>query len=263
VQRVARWALILLAVAVFGAAGYVVTHNDPVRDAGQTPGLPVISQSASSPPTSPSTSLSTSPLTSMSTSASPTHQAADPKTVVAFLGDDWTSGVGASKNDKRFTTLLTTDLHVIERNFGVDGTGYAKSSASGGAYADRVAAVAAANPSVIIVSGGRNDTSDDGDTAAQQAKQLFTTLHAKLPNAVLIAIAPMWGDSDEPPELVALATAIRKGVTEAGGTYLEIADPIHNHANFMADDADPDDNGYAAIASALKPEIRPLLPRST
>jgi hypothetical protein len=31
----------------------------------------------------------------------------------------------------------------------------------------------------------------------------------------------------------------------------------------MADDADPDDNGYAAIASALEPEIRPLLPRST
>jgi lysophospholipase L1-like esterase len=45
-----------------------------------------------------------------------------------------------------------------------------------------------------------------------------------------------------------------------GGTYLDIPDPIHGHPGFMADAADPNDRGYAAIAAALEPQLALLLP---
>jgi lysophospholipase L1-like esterase len=242
-------ALAVLAVLEIGAAVYVVKHNTA--------------------PKSPEADSSIAAQQQPSTSAAPrtdsfgidaTSAARDP-VVIAFLGDDWTAGTGASSEGKRFSTLVCNELGAQERNFGVDGTGYAKSSASGGPYRSRLAALVAAHPQVVVVSGGRNDRSDYGATAADHARQLFTTLHWKLPDAGLVAVAPFWGDSDLPPELSALARTVRKAVTSAGGSYLDIADPIHGHPAFMADAADPNDRGYAAIAAALEPRLGPLLPR--
>jgi acyl-CoA thioesterase-1 len=257
VNRAANIALAVLAVLVLGAAIYVVTHNDAPSSGGIPAGSVAAHQTQvttapqTTPPGTPSLGLD-------ATSASSAGAGAEP--VIAFLGDDWTAGTGASAKAKRFTTLVCAQLHAHERNFGVDFTGYAKSSDSAGPYLDRVDAVVAANPQVVVVSGGRNDRSDDLATAAEQIKKLFAELHTKLPSAVLIAVAPFWGDSDLPTELVTLADAVKTGVTDAGGTYLDIADPIHGHPDFMADAADPNDQGYASIAAALEPELAPLLP---
>jgi lysophospholipase L1-like esterase len=60
--------------------------------------------------------------------------------------------------------------------------------------------------------------------------------------------------------MVALGAAIKNGVTAAGGTYLDIPDPIHGHPDFMADAADPNNQGYAAIAAAVATQLEPLLP---
>lgn len=251
--RIANIALAMLAVVVFGAAVYVVTNNKAPATHNGAQGSNAAEQTQLSTPVE---TLTVGP--SLGVDASSTTTETPP--VIAFLGDDWTSGAGASASSLRFTTLLCAQLNAVERNFGVDGTGYAKTSDKGGTYRSRVDALVAANPQVVIVSGGRNDQSDDGATAADAAKALFAKLHAKLPDAVLIGVAPFWGDSDLPPEMVALATAVDKGVTDAGGTYVDITDPIHGHPNFMADDADPNDKGYAAIAAALAPQITTLLP---
>jgi lysophospholipase L1-like esterase len=251
VNRVANIALAVLAVVVFGAAIYVVTHNDAPTPHTASGTIAAHQSNALAPPSS--------------TAAASSHgvdatSASAPTTVVAFLGDDWTSGDGASNRAHRFTTLLATQLNVIERNFGAAGTGYAKATDTAGAYSSRVDAVVAAAPAVVVVSGGRNDSSDDPATAAAHARALFAQLHNKLPDAVLVAIAPFWGDSDLPPELTALGDAVKRGVTDVGGTYLDIPDPIHGHPSFMADAADPDDQGYAAIAAALEPQLALLLP---
>jgi lysophospholipase L1-like esterase len=248
--------LAVLAVAEIGAAVYVVRNNDAPKSAAQPPAT--TPATVTSPP--PSIGIEGTGVAPQSTPAqSSPGQSAPP--VIAFLGDDWTSGAGASGKAQRFTTLVCTQLGAREKNFGVAGTGYAKASASGGAYESRVAAVAAADPQVVVVSGGRNDKVDDAATAAEHAKALFRALHRRLPDAQLVAVAPFWGDSDLPPEMVALARAVKKGVTAVGGTYLDVPDPIHGHPSFMADLADPNDQGYAAIATALAPELQRLLPR--
>lgn len=245
----------LLAVVTIAAAGYVLAHHDKVPDAGQALPVPTASTrvGVAAPSSSADSAASLAPNSAASSSGA--HQRA----TVAFLGDDWTAGDGASQPSRRFTSLISRDLHLTERNFGVAGTGYAKSSEHGGRYASRLDAVVAAHPDVVIVSGGRNDMTNFPATTADAAKALFRQLHAKLPHATLIAIAPMWGDSDLPPELADLGDAVRAAVSSVGGHYLDIADPIHGHPSYMSDDADPDDAGYAAIARALEPALRALL----
>ena len=250
VGRTGNVVLAVLAVAEIGAAVYVVRNNNASNSAAAPP-PPVrttTTTTTSSPAASPSLGIE-------GTSAS---QAAAP--VIAFLGDDWTAGTGASAKATRFSTVVCAQLGAREKNFGVDGTGYAKSSADGGPYETRIAAIVAAHPQVVVVSGGRNDKVDAPATAAEHARALFATLHTKLPSALLIAVAPFWGDSDLPPEMIALGVAVKQGVTAAGGTYLDLPDPIHGHPSFMADAADPNDQGYAAIAAALEPLLVPLLP---
>jgi lysophospholipase L1-like esterase len=247
VARVGVVVLAALAVAEIAAAVFVIRDDHSPA--------PAVAAPASTPAVTTS-----SPPPSLGVDATSTSRAPASSVLIAFLGDDWTAGTGASRAANRFTTLVAHQLGVAERSFGVAGTGYAKPSAAGGPYFARVAAVVAAHPDVVVVSGGRNDASDSPATAADDARQLFATLHTKLPDAVLIGVAPFWGDSDLPPEMIQLGHAVKAAVTAAGGTYLDLPDPIHGHPSFMADAADPNDQGYAAIAAALAPALQPLLP---
>lgn len=258
VGRTGNVLLAVLTVAEIGAAVYVVRDTHSSKSA------------AASPPTQPTSPPTHSPSISIidngpgngspSFGIEGTSASLAAGSVIAFLGDDWTAGTGATGEAARFTTMVCAQLGAQEENFGVDGTGYAKSSTDGGPFESRIDAVVAAHPQVVIVSGGRNDYVDAPATAAEHARDVFATLHTELPDAVLIAVKPFWGDSDLPPAMVALAAAVKQGVTAAGGTYLDLPDPIHGHPSFMADLADPNNQGYAAIAAALVPQLQPLLP---
>lgn len=232
----------LCAIAALAVAGYVVSHGQRIPDAGQIPSLPAsITSVPSTTPVAVTTTASDSPL------------------VTAFLGDDWTLGTGASSKSKGFVPIVCKALNLVEHNFAADGTGYAKSSGSDGPYSSRLDAVVAAHPQVVIVSGGRNDVSDDPGTADDAAKALFKDLHQRLPDAKIIVIAPMWGDSGDPPELLAFAAKIKSAVLAVGGSYVVFRDPLYGHPSWMADAADPNDQGYAALASALVSRLGPLL----
>jgi acyl-CoA thioesterase-1 len=244
-QRIRAAAAVSAAVVVFAVAGYVIAHRDPVEHAGQTPGY-VLTTAGSAPTTAASTAPVSHP------------------PVIAFVGDDYTSGKGASAKSKRFSSLVAADLNASETNIGHDGAGYAKKGPDGKTYADVIAAVVDARPDVVVVTGGRNDVLEevDKDTLSAAVAKLFTTLHEKLPQAHLIAVRPFWGDSDPPRQLTALAQMVKTAVTKAGGTYIGLADPLHGHPDYMADDADPNTAGHRAIARALEPKLRPLVTES-
>jgi len=249
VHRIANVALALLGAVVFGLAGYVVLRDDhPPRGAAAGP--------PSSPPALTPTGSSGPPRSGPPGTSAPAVVSAP---VVAFLGDDWTAGTGASRSGARFTTRLSRRLDLRERNFGADGSGYAKSGPDAGPYRTRLDDVVAAHPDVVVVSGGRNDRADDPATAAARARALFAALHARLPASRIVALAPWWGDSSAPGVIVDLGRAVRNGVTAVGGTYLDLPDPLYGHPEFMADDADPNDRGYAAIADAVAGRLRAAL----
>jgi GDSL-like Lipase/Acylhydrolase family len=201
VNRILTALLLVLALGVAGAAVYLFTHDDPVSKAGQTPGY-----QTSVPSSAPSTTSASSP------SATRTRA---PLVRIAFLGDDYTLGKGASSPKKRFTALVGARLDVHETTIAADGAGYAKAPTDGSDYSALVAKVVAAEPDVVVVSGGRNDVYDSADTVRSAAVKLFATLHTRLPKATLVAVAPFWGDSSPPQTLAPVAAAVKAGVTSA------------------------------------------------
>jgi lysophospholipase L1-like esterase len=185
-----------------------------------------------------------------------------PGPIVAFLGDDWTSGTGASNRSKRFTTLVSTALHLRERNLGVAGSGYGKQGRSAGDYFSRIADVVAAGPAVVVVSGGRNDIGESVGFVRSHARRLFQVLRSRLPQTTVVALQPMWGASPPPPALRRVIHAVRKAASAAGVDYIGFPDPLRHHPELMADDAHPNDAGYAAIAAALEKHLTRYLPKS-
>lgn len=234
-RRFPAYATVVAAVIVFAVAGYVIVRADPPPEHGGTPGYSAGPVAATTPATIPV------------------------GTLIAFLGDDWTASTGAGSVRQGFVASVGASLHVPVRAFAVPGGGYAKRSSDGKTYAALVAAVVAAHPTVVVVSGGRNDVGDYVPTMQQAARDLFTALHRALPRAALVGVAPWWGDSQHPQELTPVAAGVQAAVTAAGGDYVDGPDPLQGHPNWMADDADPNAAGYAAIAAALVPRLRPLL----
>lgn len=183
--------------------------------------------------------------------------------VAAFMGDSYTAGAGAGDQAHRFTSLVAAHESWVEQNFGVGGTGYVTtvegSSAQKACSLDRcpsypevIAQAAAANPSIVIVSGGRNDVPNvDGKYAAGVA-DFFQQLRAALPDAQIIATSPLWGADVPPSELASIARAVQDGVTAVGGTYLDIGQPLRGHPEWIiADGIHPNAAGHAAIAQAV------------
>ncbi len=251
VRRVWTGLLLVSAAVVAIAVVYVVRQHPDIPRAGQAPGFsqPV----ESTPPTSRST-------TTGPTTTAPTTTAPSPIRL-AFLGDDYTASSGASSPKAGWTALVSAALEVDATTVSADGAGYAQTGSDGMSYQDLISQVVAANPQVVVVSGGRNDVTHSARQVRIAARKVFASLHTLLPDARLVAIAPWWGDSPHPPKLTKVDTAVQAGVEAVHGVYLDVADALSGHPNWMADLADPNDRGYRAIAASVTGPLQAQLPR--
>ncbi len=180
--------------------------------------------------------------------------------VVAFLGDDFTAGVGASSPAARWTSLVAEKYGWDEKNFGVAGTGYSTGgTAKGAPYSARVAAVAATAPAIVIVSGGRFDIqSPNGPTAIKAGVvATFKALRAALPKAVIIAESPVWPLTKPPATLALVAADVKAAVAAVDGRYLDIDEPLFGLTADFGAHNQPNDAGYAVLAKAFETAYQP------
>lgn len=202
-------------------------------------------------------------LSSPSTIPSATSPAASPTpTVVAFLGDTYTAGGGATEPANRWTTLVSLQLHLTERNFGGSESGYGTAGPDGSAaFVDQLTEIAATNPDAVVIAGGAFDFlgSSTTDEVSSAITRTFADLRARLPNTQLIAISPIWPSLDIPPRLSEIGSQIEAAVSSAGGSYISTdqrwaADPSRLSAEKL-----PNDSGHAALAEAIGTALGPTL----
>jgi hypothetical protein len=222
--------------------------------AAASPSFPPAVSATSAPRPSPTVSARASATSSPSAraaSSSPAHP------VVAFLGDQYIGGDGATSPTLRWTSLVAANLGWTERNFAFGDTGYSTGGKvkGGNPYTSRIPAIAAAKPSIVIVAGGRYDIqSSNGPTQIKAGvTATFTALRAALPNATIIAENPLWSASSPPPALALIAADVQQAVAAVGGRYLYIGQPLIGTPGVLASNpADPNDAGYTALAKAFE-----------
>lgn len=172
-----------------------------------------------------------------------------------FLGDSYTEGVpGASAPSKRFSALFARAQGWREVNLGHGGTGYLPTVPPIGiSYTEMIDEAAAANPDVVVVSGGRNDLEIMDAAWAAGVRSFYSSLRAAVgPDTQIIATSPVWSTDTPPMLLLAACTVVQRAVTAVGGTYVDLGDPLLGKSAYMAaDQIHPNDAGHAAIAEAF------------
>lgn len=180
-----------------------------------------------------------------------------PRPVVAFLGDSYTAGAGASQAHDAFTDKLSRSMGWDVRLFGQGGTGYTnpgQASENESVFSGRVADVIAARPDIVVVQGGTNDTDPAAVKAA--ATQVLADIKTGLPDAKIIAVGPVAVPKFDAEMLKAVSLAIGAAAKDLDVAFIDPAGlGWLVGQKVFPDGVHPNDYGHAELASLLTREF--------
>lgn len=196
-----------------------------------------------------------------------TGAAADPNAVrVAFYGDSYTLGTGASDPAKRWSTIVSGQRGWSEFNPSVNGLGFVNNrSSTPPDYSsdDEVSKVIADDPDILFVTMGLNDNFSmpgRADEIQDAIRTDFQTLKTALPDARIIVVEPFWYTDDRPDSVQQIIDWVKAEAEGIGADYIpEASHWIEGHPEWMASDGlHPNDEGYAAMAERMDAALREL-----
>lgn len=181
-------------------------------------------------------------------SASPPASVAAP--VVAFYGDSYTQGVGASSPDRRWSTRLSQDRGWREFNPSRSGLGFLTHRDA--FHVDLPAEIVEADPDIVIVAMGLNDVFSYHQHAAEirgAIQRDLTKLAAEMPRARLVVVEPFWWSRERPAALETIIGWVREAAESVAAGYVPGASRwIQGRPGQMAADGlHPNDAGHDLI----------------
>lgn len=178
---------------------------------------------------------------------------------VAFMGDSFAAGSGASAPALRWTSLLSAQYGWKELNVAHPQTGYLTSGTLGGCtpavcrpFGQEIPDVVSAQPALVVITGGANDHPRDRASLRAAVAKTLNDLKSGLPGARIAVVNPWWDLRPMNPDLANLTSAIKAEVDSAGATWIDTGQPLQNPALMQPDGAHPRDAGHQALAAAVK-----------
>jgi len=179
--------------------------------------------------------------------------------IVAFYGDSYTRGTGASSPDRRWSTIVSEQRGWYEVNPSVDGLGFVNNRGFGDDLVDRIVEQDPP-PDIVIVTMGLNDNfampaaADDIEAAIDAD---LRRLRDELPDARLIVVEPFWYTDERPDSVERIIGWVAAGADRVGADHIAGASRwIEGHPGWMAADGiHPNDDGYAEIARRMGAEL--------
>jgi lysophospholipase L1-like esterase len=183
-------------------------------------------------------------------------------TRVAFYGDSYTLGTGASSYSKRWSTVVSEERNWNEFNPSVNGLGFVnnRSTFGDGDLPDQVIDF---EPEIVFVTMGLNDNfSYDfaADEIHNQITEDFDRLRAALPDARFVVVEPFWYTDERPESLNVIIGWVKDAAGAVDADYIPGASHwIEGHPEWMAADGlHPNDDGYAEMATRMDAELEKL-----
>jgi len=191
-----------------------------------------------------------------------------PATVsVAVIGDSYAAGTGAGDATQGWVAKLAYSQAWNLTNVARGGTGYSKSVTTDAmkacglnycpSYSEMIKDAAAANPSMVLVAGGRNDSKVAADEEAADIQSFYQQLRAALPSAKIVAFSAWWDSTVAPAAVPAISASVKSSVEAVGGTYIDAGQPLAAHPELIATDhVHPNLAGHAALFTATLAKLQ-------
>lgn len=182
--------------------------------------------------------------------------------VVAFYGDSYTLGTGASAPEQRWSTRIAEARGWNEVNPSVNGLGFINNRRTFG-EGDLPSQVIAADPDIVFITMGLNDNFSFDRAGAEIEAQIgadFARLKSELPDAQFIVVEPFWYTDTRPESVGTIIGWVEAAAADIGAEYIPGASRwLEGHPELMAADGlHPNDAGYAEMAERMDAELTAL-----
>jgi lysophospholipase L1-like esterase len=172
---------------------------------------------------------------------------------VAFYGDSYTLGTGASDESRRWSTIICTGRGWQEFNPSINGLGFVRNREK---WDDVPTQVIANDPELLFITLGLNDNFAYDYAAAEIEKAImddFMRLRRELPKARIVVVEPFWYTDERPESVETIIGWVHDAAQAIAVEYIEGASHwIEGHPEWMADDGEhPNDEGYAELARRM------------
>jgi len=183
---------------------------------------------------------------------------------VAFYGDSYTLGTGASDPSKRWSTIICGERRWAEFNPSVNGLGFITNRRAVGS-GDLPSMVIDNRPDIVFVTMGLNDNFSYPERADDIHARIINDLerlHTGLPAARMIVVEPFWYTDIRPASVEVINGWVRDAAAAIGADYIAGASRwIEGHPEWMAADGlHPNDHGYAHMAALMDAALDALGP---
>lgn len=189
--------------------------------------------------------------------------------VVAFYGDSYTLGTGASDPSLRWSTIISEDRGWREFNPSVNGLGFVNNRTNFG-DGDLPTLVIESQPDIVFVTMGLNDNfSYDirADLIHERITADLTRIRDALPDARIIVVEPFWYTDERPASLTTISGWIESAAASIDADWIPGASHwLDGHYagssdSWMAPDGQhPSDVGYRHMAEQMDAALSQLTP---
>jgi lysophospholipase L1-like esterase len=200
-------------------------------------------------------------LTACSSSPTGLDDAPDPEApVVAFYGDSYTLGTGASEPANRWSTIISAERGWTEFNPSVNGLGFVNNRRLA---ADLPSLIIEQQPDIVFVTMGLNDNfsyASGAERIRQAIDDDLEYLTTELPDARFIVVEPFWYTDERPESVEIIIGWVRDAADRVGADWIPDASHwIEGHPEWMAADGlHPNDAGYAEMTRRMDAELTRL-----
>jgi len=186
----------------------------------------------------------------------------DDAPLVAFYGDSYTLGTGASDPSERWSTRIAESRGWREFNPSVNGLGFINNRSTFGA-GDLPSMIIEQAPDIVMVTMGLNDNFSYRFAADEIEAQIaidLRRLRDGLPDARIIVVEPFWYTAQQPESLGIISGWVRDAARSIGADYIEGASNwiAGREGEMAADGLHPNDEGYALMTERMDAALEAL-----
>ncbi len=179
--------------------------------------------------------------------------------VVVAIGDSIMKGYGLP-GSQSWPAIIGAAQHWKVHNLACNGAGFKRVGSIDDCAATFDSLVQKAEelkPDIVLISGSSNDLGSANDQLSDATLAALHALRSENPNALIIGISTVWGDTQTPPQIDLINDQVRAAVDQVGGLYLGIGQPLAGHRAWLqADDVHPTAEGQRVLAGTISRALR-------